>query len=104
MDAVKSAPAFHIYVAPGIENGKVATVLEELGLQSKPLGDADSVIAPALIVLAPGEAAPEGLEDSTIRPPADAPPAGSRCRTRSSSSRSSSWRSRRGASTASSRS
>ncbi|TME10728.1 MAG: GAF domain-containing protein [Chloroflexi bacterium] len=75
MDAVKSAPAFHIYVAPGIENGKVATVLEELGLQSKPLGDADSVIAPALIVLAPGEAAPEGLEDSTIRPPADAPPA-----------------------------
>jgi len=75
MDAVKSAPAFHIYVAPGIENGKVATVLEELGLQSKPLGDADSVIAPALIVLAPGEAAPEGLEDSAIRPPADAPPA-----------------------------
>jgi len=75
MDAVKSAPAFHIYVAPGIENGKVATVLEELGLQSKPLGDADSVIAPALIVLAPGEAAPEGLEDSTMRPPADAPPA-----------------------------
>src|SRR5205814_6571213 len=60
---------------PGIENGKVATVLEELGLQSKPLGDADSVIAPALIVLAPGEAAPEGLEDSAIRPPADAPPA-----------------------------
>ena len=75
MDAVKSAPAFHIYVAPGVENGKVATVLEELGLQSKPLVDADSVIAPALIVLAPGEAAPEGLEDSTIRPPADAPPA-----------------------------
>src|SRR5438105_3229553 len=75
MDAVKSAPAFHIYVAPGIENGKVATVLEELGLQSKPLVDADSVIAPALIVLAPGEAAPEGLEDIAIRPPADAPPA-----------------------------
>ncbi|TMB94239.1 MAG: GAF domain-containing protein [Chloroflexi bacterium] len=33
------------------------------------------MIAPALIVLAPGEAAPEGLEDSAIRPPADAPPA-----------------------------
>ncbi len=30
---------------------------------------------PAVIVLAPGEAAPEGFEDIAIRPPADAPPA-----------------------------
>src|SRR5437016_4594901 len=75
IDAVKTAAAFHIYLAPGVENSRVAAVLAELGLQSKPLVDADSVIAPALIVLVPGEAAPEGLEDSTIRPPADAPPA-----------------------------
>ena len=73
IDAVKTAAAFHIYLAPGIENGHVSSVLAELGLESRPLGDAAAVVAPALVVLAPGEAAPEGLEDSAIRPPADAP-------------------------------
>jgi len=75
IDAVKTAAAFHIYVAPGVENSRVAAVLAELGLEARPLPDASEVIAPALIVLAPGEAAPEGLDDSAIRPPADAPPA-----------------------------
>ncbi len=74
IEAVKTAPAFHIYVAPGMANGSVASVLQELGLESKPLPGPESVVAPALIVLAPGEAAPEGLEDSVIRPPAEAPP------------------------------
>ncbi|HET9410531.1 MAG TPA: HD domain-containing phosphohydrolase [Candidatus Dormibacteraeota bacterium] len=75
IDAVKTAAAFHIYVAPGIENSRVAAVLAELGLEGRPLPDPSAMIAPALILLAPGEAAPEGLDDSAIRPPADAPPA-----------------------------
>ncbi len=75
IDAVKTAAAFHIYVAPGVENSRLAAVLAELGLEGRPLPDPPSVIAPALIVLAPGEAAPQGLDDSAIRPPADAPPA-----------------------------
>ena len=75
IDAVKTAAAFHVYVAAGLENSRVAAVLAELGLEGRPLADPSSVIAPALIVLAPGEAAPEGLDDSAIRPPADAPPA-----------------------------
>jgi HD-GYP domain-containing protein (c-di-GMP phosphodiesterase class II) len=75
IEAVNTAPAFHIYVAPGMANGSVASLLQELGLESKPLPAPEAVVAPALIVLAPGEAAPEGLEESVIRPPADAPPA-----------------------------
>jgi HD-GYP domain-containing protein (c-di-GMP phosphodiesterase class II) len=75
IEVVKTAAAFHIYVAPGVENSRVAAVLAELGLEGRPLPDPAAVIAPALILLAPGEAAPEGLDDSAIRPPADAPPA-----------------------------
>jgi HD-GYP domain-containing protein (c-di-GMP phosphodiesterase class II) len=74
IDAVRPAAGFHIYLAPGVENGRFTSVLAELGLVGQALGEASAVVAPALIVLAPGEAAPEGLEDSSIRPPADAPP------------------------------
>ncbi len=74
IDAVKTAAAFHIYLAPGVENGGLSAVLAALGLEGRPLSDPESVIAPALIVLAPGQAAPEGMEDSSIRPPADAGP------------------------------
>jgi HD-GYP domain-containing protein (c-di-GMP phosphodiesterase class II) len=71
---VKAAGGFHVYLAPGTD-GRFDSVLAELGLQGTALGNADTVAAPAVIVLAPGEAAPEGLEDLAIRPPADAPPA-----------------------------
>ena len=74
IDAVKTGTPFHVYVARGVENSRVTAVLAELGLEAQPLGDPPTVIAPALIVLAPGEAAPEGLDDSAIRPPADAGP------------------------------
>src|SRR5258708_25128030 len=49
--------------------------LGELGLEATAFGAGETVAPPAVIVLAPGEAAPEGLEDIAIRPPADAPPA-----------------------------
>src|SRR5439155_1450055 len=74
IDAVKAAGGFHVYLAPGTD-GRFGAVLAELGLEGTTLGDAEAIATPAVIVLAPGEAAPEGLEDIAIRPPADAPPA-----------------------------
>ena len=74
IDAVKAAGGFHVYLAPGVD-GRFGAVLAELGLEGTALGDAEAIATPAVIVLAPGEAAPEGLEDIAIRPPADAPPA-----------------------------
>src|SRR5207302_2589264 len=74
IDAVKAAGGFHVYLAPGTD-GRFGAVLAELGLEGTALGDAEAIATPAIIVLAPGEAAPEGLEDIAIRPPADAPPA-----------------------------
>ena len=74
IDPVKAAGGFHVYLAPGTD-GRFGAVLAELGLEGTALGDAEAVATPAVVVLAPGEAAPEGLEDIAIRPPADAPPA-----------------------------
>ena len=74
IDAVKAAGGFHVYLAPGTD-GRFGAVLAELGLEGTALGDAEAIATPAVIVLAPGEAAPEGLEDIAIRPPTDAPPA-----------------------------
>jgi HD-GYP domain-containing protein (c-di-GMP phosphodiesterase class II) len=74
IDPVKAAGGFHVYLAPGTD-GRFDAVLAELGLEGTALGELEAVATPAVIVLAPGEAAPEGLEDLAIRPPADAPPA-----------------------------
>src|SRR6266852_6835641 len=74
IDPVKAAGGFHVYLAPGTD-GRFGAVLAELGLEGTALGEVETVATPAVIVLAPGEAAPEGLEDLAIRPPADAPPA-----------------------------
>ncbi len=74
IDPVKAAGGFHVYLAAGTD-GRFGAVLAELGLEGSALGEAEKVAAPAVIVLAPGEAAPEGLEDFAIRPPADSPAA-----------------------------
>ena len=74
IDPVKAAGGFHVYLAAGTD-GRFGAVLAELGLEGSALGEADTVAAPAVVVLAPGEAAPEGLEDFAIRPPADSPAA-----------------------------
>ena len=75
IEALRAGPAFHIYLAPGIQNTHVPAVLAELGLVGRPLDGTESMAAPALIVLAQGEPAPDGMEGSAVRPPADAPPA-----------------------------
>lgn len=74
IDPVKAAGGFHVYLAPGTD-GRLDDVLAELGLGGTALGTAETVVAPAVIVLAPGEAAPEGMDDLVIRPPAETPPA-----------------------------
>ena len=74
IDPVKAAGGFHVYLATGTD-GRFDAVLAELGLEGTALREAEPIATPAVIVLAPGEAAPEGHEDIAIRPPADAPPA-----------------------------
>jgi len=70
---VKTAQSFHIYLAPGTENGEVAAVLEELGLEALRLTDVETVVQPALIVLNPGQKPPEGLEEMAFAPPQELP-------------------------------
>ena len=69
--SVKTAQAFHVYLAPGLQDGDVAAVLGELGLEAHPLVAGASVTQPALVVVGPGQKAPEGLADFTFAPPAD---------------------------------
>ena len=71
--SVKTAQAFHVYLAQGLQDGDVAAVLGELGLEAHPLVAGASVTQPALVVVGPGQKAPEGLADFTFAPPADAP-------------------------------
>jgi len=74
IDALKTASAFHIYLGSGLGNGHFAAALADLGLEGTPLGDPSVIQAPAVLVLGPAEAAPDGMEDLAIRPPADATP------------------------------
>jgi HD-GYP domain-containing protein (c-di-GMP phosphodiesterase class II) len=69
---MKTAPALHIYVSGGQENAGLAAALADLGLEAQPLGDPAAVVQPALILLGPGQSAPEGLADIAVAPPADA--------------------------------
>ncbi|OLC24521.1 MAG: hypothetical protein AUH40_08645 [Chloroflexi bacterium 13_1_40CM_65_17] len=63
---------FHVYLAPGLENADLAAVLAELGLEGQRLEDVATVVQPALLLLEPGQDAPEGLADIALAPPKDA--------------------------------
>ncbi len=69
---MKTAQAFHIYLAPGLQNSELAAVLAELGLQAQTLDNAATVVQPALVLLDPGQKAPDGLEEMALAPPKDA--------------------------------
>jgi len=71
--SVRTAQSFHVYLAPGPPSTELAAVLAELGLDGRPLEDPANVIQPALVVVGPGQKAPEGLADIAFAPPADAP-------------------------------
>src|SRR5260370_12740443 len=69
---VKTAQAFHIYLAPGLRKREVAAVMAELGLQAQTLENTATVVQPALVLLYPGQKAPDGLEEMALAPPKDA--------------------------------
>jgi HD-GYP domain-containing protein (c-di-GMP phosphodiesterase class II) len=71
---MKTAPAFHLYLVGDLEQNGVSKVLSDLGLVGQALGDPSTVVQPALIVLGPGQSAPEGMADIAIAPPPDASP------------------------------
>jgi HD-GYP domain-containing protein (c-di-GMP phosphodiesterase class II) len=68
---MKTAPRFHLYVL----NGDPAPGLAATGLETEPLAEGATVEHPALILLRPGQEAPEHLEAICVEVPADASPA-----------------------------
>ncbi len=60
-------------MAPGLEGGRLAGVLADLGLDVHRLGEG-TVTQPALVLLGPGQQAPDGLQESAVSPPPDASP------------------------------
>jgi HD-GYP domain-containing protein (c-di-GMP phosphodiesterase class II) len=65
---------FHLYLLDGQERDRLSGKLAGLGLESETLlGSPPLVEQPALILLAPGETAPEGLGAIAIELPDDAP-------------------------------
>jgi HD-GYP domain-containing protein (c-di-GMP phosphodiesterase class II) len=71
---LRAAQPFHLYVAAGPDQAAVAQALAGAGFESVPLTDATPVARPALVLLAPGQAAPEGLADIAVALPVDASP------------------------------
>jgi HD-GYP domain-containing protein (c-di-GMP phosphodiesterase class II) len=69
-----SAPHFHVYWAAGPHEAALAAVLSNVGLVGERLEDPKAVVRPALVLLAQGQTAPEGLADIAITPPPDASP------------------------------
>ncbi|TAN33220.1 GAF domain-containing protein [bacterium] len=70
---MKTAPAFHVYFV-GDPGPALAQLVAGLGLESQSLNHPAGVVRPALVLLAPGRGAPEGLADIAVAPPADASP------------------------------
>jgi HD-GYP domain-containing protein (c-di-GMP phosphodiesterase class II) len=57
-----------------MEQARLLDALADMGLASEALQDPEQVVRPALVLLAAGQKAPEGLEDVAIEVPADASP------------------------------
>jgi HD-GYP domain-containing protein (c-di-GMP phosphodiesterase class II) len=71
---MNTAQAFHVYFLGNPEDPGLIRLLAELGLEGQPLTDPAEVVHPALILIGPGQDAPEGLGDITIAPPHDSSP------------------------------
>jgi HD-GYP domain-containing protein (c-di-GMP phosphodiesterase class II) len=65
---------FHLYLLNGQEQSRLSGRLAGLGLEVETLADPPLVEQPALILLAPGEKAPDGLDLIAMELPDDAPP------------------------------
>jgi HD-GYP domain-containing protein (c-di-GMP phosphodiesterase class II) len=71
---VKTAHAIHLYYAGDLEPLGLDRLLADLGLEAQPLSDPAEVVRPALILVGPGQKAPDELAGVSIAPPADASP------------------------------
>ena len=65
---MKTAPGFHLYVLAGDEPAGLAAT----GLEAEPLTDPQQIEQPALVLLRPGQKAPEELAAAAIEVPPDA--------------------------------
>ena len=70
---MKTAQAFHVYLAPGLDAGELAKVLADIGLEARPLPEMGQVEAPALVLLPESGGAPEGLAEVSLVIPPGAP-------------------------------
>jgi HD-GYP domain-containing protein (c-di-GMP phosphodiesterase class II) len=68
-------PVFNIYLLGSFDHLGLKEVLAEDGLVGTRLEDTTTIVSPALILLGPGESAPQGLADISIALPPDASPA-----------------------------
>jgi HD-GYP domain-containing protein (c-di-GMP phosphodiesterase class II) len=71
---MKAVPVFNIYLLGSPERVGLAGVLAEIGLEGQLLEDTTTIVSPALILLGPGQNAPQGLADISIALPVDASP------------------------------
>jgi HD-GYP domain-containing protein (c-di-GMP phosphodiesterase class II) len=69
---VKTIQAIHLYYVGDLEPLGLSSLLSDLGLEAQALNDPADVVRPALILVRPGQKAPEGLGDASIALPADA--------------------------------
>src|ERR1700694_4787494 len=67
---MKTAPGFHLYVLDSERSG-VAGAVAASGLETEPLTDPTTVVQPALLLLGPGQKAPEQLAGIAVEVPAD---------------------------------
>src|SRR6266852_3630006 len=67
---MKTVPGFHLYVL----NGDEQAGLKSTGLETETLADPAQIQHPALVLLGPGQKAPEQLGASSVEIPADASP------------------------------
>ena len=71
---MRTAQPFHLYLAGSLDQTGLPKALAGAGLESEPLGDPAQVIKPALVLLGPGQIAPEGLAEIAIEAPGDTSP------------------------------
>jgi HD-GYP domain-containing protein (c-di-GMP phosphodiesterase class II) len=69
---VKTIQAIHLYYVGDLEPLGLSSLLSDLGLEAQALNDPADVVRPALILVRPGQKAPEGFGDASIAIPADA--------------------------------
>jgi HD-GYP domain-containing protein (c-di-GMP phosphodiesterase class II) len=67
---MKTVPGFHLYVLDGERSG-VAGAVAASGLETEPLTDPAAVVQPALLLVGPGQEAPEQLAEIAVEIPPD---------------------------------